>query len=83
MDLQTAKSLIGQALAKTLGREGVEWSIETDLIEDEVLDSLDSVVFVLQLQELSGTEFPTEELCQPGGFRVEGLIKRLMGVPYK
>jgi acyl carrier protein len=79
VDTDAAKQVIDQALSKTLGRENVEFSLDTDLLKDEVLDSLDSVVFVLQLQQLSGREFPQEQLAQPGFFQVRNIVRQLLG----
>lgn len=49
---------------------------ETHLIEDKVLDSLDSMIFLLNLSELVGVNFPEDEdLEDQGLFAVSTLIK--------
>jgi acyl carrier protein len=79
MDTDQAKRIIDQALAKTLKRDHVDWSADSDLLGDEILDSLDCVVFTLQVQELSGVELPPEALAQPDAYRVGNIIQLLTG----
>ncbi len=85
MNQQDAMKLIEGALAKTLeeaknsrgGRREFSLSMDTDLIKEEILDSLDSMVFILELAERSGRSFPEDDLVERGFFKVGQLVEFL------
>jgi len=85
MNQQDALKLIEQALAKTLEeaknpegrRKEFSLSMETDLVKEEILDSLDSMVFILELAEKSGKSFPEDDLVEQGFFKVGRLVEFL------
>jgi acyl carrier protein len=57
----------------------VDYSLVTDLVEEKILDSLDSLMFLLALSELSGKEFPEDlDLVEAGLYRVDNLVQYLM-----
>lgn len=77
MTEQNAFALVQQALERTLD-EPVEITLQTDLVEDEVVDSLDSMTFLLELEQLSGKEFPEDgDLVDQGFYKVENLVRYL------
>lgn len=77
MSREDALALIRQALQKVLG-EPVDVSPEADLIEDETLDSLDGMVFLLELETASGRKFPEDvDLVEEGFYRVPKLVEFL------
>ncbi|MFN8121919.1 MAG: acyl carrier protein [Thermoleophilia bacterium] len=54
----------------------------TDLVEEGVLDSLDAMVFLMELEDLTGVTFPEDaDLVELGAFRVPVLLDRLVGAP--
>ena len=67
---------IHKALNKALD-EPPEVTLETDLIGEEILDSLDSMVFILELEKLSSKKFPEEDLEENGFFHVQKLVEFL------
>ncbi|MDP3183189.1 MAG: acyl carrier protein [Desulfobaccales bacterium] len=82
MNHEEAYGIIREALKKTLGGKSVTFSDTTDLVEENILDSLDGMVFLLALEELSGREIPEEgDLVEAGFFKVEGLVKFLTANP--
>ncbi len=61
---------------KTVTSKDVNVTRETDLIEEGVIDSLDSMLFLLELEKLTGQSFPQEgDLVEQGFFRVGELMK--------
>jgi acyl carrier protein len=87
MNQQDAMKLIERALTKTLeegknsggGSKEFSLSMDTDLIKEEILDSLDSMVFILELAERSGKNFPEDDLVERGFFKVGHLVEFLAG----
>lgn len=85
MNQQDAMRLVEQALAKTLeeaknpggGRKEFSLAMDTDLIKEGILDSLDSMVFILELAEKSGKSFPEDDLVEGGFFQVGHLVQFL------
>jgi acyl carrier protein len=74
---QHALELIQQALDRTLD-EPVQIGPESDLVADDIVDSLDSMTFLLELADLSGKEFPEDvELVDGGFYKVESLVQFL------
>jgi acyl carrier protein len=77
MTRENALSAIREALQKTLDRS-VDITEETDLIEAGVLDSLDGMVFLLELETASGCKFPEgKDLVKEGYYHVNKLLTLL------
>lgn len=49
-------------------------SIEQDLKEDDVLDSLDMISFLFELEESTGLKFPEGDLDDHGLYKISNLI---------
>ena len=79
MNQQEALAAITDALRKTLKDKTASISLETDFVEEGILDSLDGMVFLLELSTLTGKEFPENDLVQLGFFKVKTLVKHLTG----
>lgn len=75
---EEALEAIRKALAATLEQE-VEIGPDTDLMAEEILDSLDGVKFAFQLEEMASVRFPSEDLAGKGYFKVANLIAFLTG----
>ena len=73
-----ALTLIERALKKSVDKQ-VAVSLETDLFQEKILDSLDAMVFFLELEEMSGAKFPEENLAEAGFSKVRKIVERLMG----
>lgn len=75
MDQQEALQVISSAVEKATGKTA-EITLETDLIEDEILDSLDGMVFAMEIETATGKTFPEDEdLVKAGYYRVEKLVE--------
>jgi len=73
-----ALAIIQEGLNIVLEDRAVVVNKRTDLIEEEILDSVDSMVFSLEVENLSGKKFPTDgDLVEMGYFKVEKLIELL------
>ena len=55
-----ALDFIQESLKEILGDRSVIISKNTDLIDEEILDSIDSMVFSLEVENLSGKKFPAD-----------------------
>jgi len=77
MNEQQALQLINEALRKVLNNEKVSATIDTDLAGENVLDSLDGMVFLLEISEKTGKTFPEKDLVKLGFFRVRKLVELL------
>ena len=77
MTEQQALDLINEALRKTLKDSSVTAKIETDLERESILDSLDGMVFLLEVSERTGHTFPEKDLVELGYFRVRKLVEIL------
>lgn len=74
MTEQQALQLINEALRKALNDQKVSATIDADLVNDGVLDSLDGMVFLLEISEKTGKDFPEKDLVELGFFRVRKLV---------
>jgi acyl carrier protein len=70
-----ALQFVHQALEKALERP-VTVTPETDLFADKILDSLDTMIFFLNLSEISGVDFP-EDLVGGGFSKVSRIVEHL------
>ncbi len=52
MNQQEAMNCIGAALQKVLKKDSLKFAMNTDLVGEKILDSLDRLVFLLELSEL-------------------------------
>ncbi len=79
MKRDEALELVRQALAKVLKRP-VELSPEADLVADQILDSLDTLLFFAELEKTAGLQIPDQvDLAQAGFYRVPTLLDHLCG----
>ncbi len=70
------QSLIEAALTDAVGRS-IAISQDTHLINDEVLDSLDSAVFLLNVEKASNIKLPEKVVEDQDLFKVSNLIAYL------
>jgi acyl carrier protein len=77
MTEQQALQLINETLRSVLNDQKVSATIDTDLVGDNVLDSLDGMVFLLEISEKTGKTFPEKDLVKLGFFRVRKLVEIL------
>jgi acyl carrier protein len=77
MTEQQALDIINEALRKTLKDRSVTAKIDTDLAGESILDSLDGMVFLLELSEKTNKTFPEKDLVELGFFRVRKLVEHL------
>lgn len=76
MDNNAALELIKQALEATAPGKSANITLETDLVKDGVVDSLDSMNFLFELETLHGAKL--EEIDETfDDFRVARLIEML------
>jgi acyl carrier protein len=76
MDDERAIELIRQALKRAVDKE-IDVQYQTNLFEEGILDSLDSLVFFLTLEELSGRKLPDGDLPRAGFGAVSQLVEFL------
>lgn len=69
---------IHTALEKALDKQ-VTVNLETDLFNEKILDSLDTMVFFLNLEEVSGVKFPDKDLAAAGFGKVARIVEHLNG----
>lgn len=74
--MSTYQSLIEAALTDAVGRS-INISQDTHLINDEVLDSLDSAVFLLNVEKASNIKLPEKDVEDHDLFKVSNLIAYL------
>ena len=67
-------SKLSEILEKVL-KESVSINIDTDLIEQNVLDSLDGMVFMLEVEEAFSKDFPEDlDLVAEGYYKIRKLV---------
>lgn len=74
---QQALDIINEVLRKTLKDKSVTAKIDTDLAGESILDSLDGMVFLLELSEKTNKTFPEKDLVELGFFRVRKLVDHI------
>jgi len=77
MTEQQALAAINDALRKALKDPSVTTKPGSDLQEESVLDSLDGMVFFLELSATTQKEFPEKDLVEQGFYKVDKLISFL------
>jgi acyl carrier protein len=75
MTEQQALQVINEALRKTLNDPKASATIDTDLVGENILDSPDGMVFLLEISEKTGKSFPEKDLVELGYFRVRKLVE--------
>lgn len=79
MDSTAALDAIRTAVERAR-KEPVEVTEQTDLVGEQILDSLDAMVFLMELEDLTGVGFPEDaDLVELGAYRVPTLIDMLTG----
>ena len=78
MDANQTETAIGKALKTALGHSGFELTDSTHLVDDEILDSLDASVFLLELEKESGRKISDQEVDHHNLFVVGNLKKWLL-----
>jgi acyl carrier protein len=72
-------SKLSEILEKVL-KEPVSIDIDSDLIGQEILDSLDGMVFMLEVEEVFGKHFPDDlDLVAEGYYQMRKLVDFLQG----
>jgi acyl carrier protein len=74
MNQQQALDAITQALRTALNDDKVVVTMETDLLGEDILDSLDGMVFLLELSAFTDKKFPEKDLKEQGFFKVRKLV---------
>jgi acyl carrier protein len=74
-----ALELITAALCKTLDKDSITIDEKTDLIGEGIIDSLDSMVFLLELSAKVGKEVSDEDAGNPDFYRVSRLLQFVEG----
>ena len=78
MDQQQALDAITQALRTALNDTGATVTIDTDLLGEDILDSLDGMVFLLELSAFTDKKFPEKDLKEQGFFKVRKLVEFML-----
>lgn len=68
--------IIQESLDDAVGQP-VEFSPDAHLLKDEVLDSLDSAVFLLNLEKATGVLLPENTVEEKDLFKIANLIQHL------
>lgn len=77
MDKDAILSAIAAAIQEVT-EASADFNEDSDLVADEILDSLDSMVFLLNLEERTGVAFPEDDdLEKRGFFKVANLIAHI------
>ena len=78
---EEALRMIEDALEKTLQKK-TSVVPDADLIEDKILDSLDGMLFLLELETASNKKFPEKtDLVKQGYYKVPQLVNFLCDAP--
>jgi acyl carrier protein len=77
MNKQEALDAINKALRKALDDDTASAQPGVDLIEAEILDSLDGMVFILELSGYTDKKFPETDLVDLGFYKVDKLVEFL------
>lgn len=77
MNQEQALAAIHAALKKTLEKEHISVTMETDLVEEKIVDSLDGMMFLLELSGVTAKKFPESDLVQLGFFKIRKLVEFL------
>ncbi|MGK5091238.1 hypothetical protein WDW89_04375 [Deltaproteobacteria bacterium TL4] len=79
MTQEEAIHFISEALKKALNKDQIHFSMETDLQNEQILDSLDAMAFLFELNELTGKNIPEDQdLAELGLLQVKRLVAYLI-----
>jgi acyl carrier protein len=79
MNETEAIRVISEALKKVTKKD-IAFTKDTDLVGEEILDSLDGLSFVLEVETATEKKFPEDiDLVKDGYYRVSRLIAFLAG----
>ena len=78
MDQEQALDAITQALRTALNDNTATVTIDTDLLGEDILDSLDGMVFLLELSAFTDKKFPEKDLKEQGFFKVKKLVEFML-----
>lgn len=68
------------AILEKVVKKPVQITLDTDMIEEGILDSLDGMVFMLEVEQAFGKAFPEDiDLVAEGYYRVRKLVGHLKG----
>lgn len=73
MTRDQALALIGDALAKVAGRRHAVTET-TDLLEEEMVDSLDGAILLLEIEKAWGGKFPAGDAKDHDLYKVKSLV---------
>lgn len=76
MEKQQAQELIAKALEQ-VRKKPVEFTEQTHLVDDKILDSLDRALFFFELENLAGISIPDEKIAVGDLFSIANLYKFL------
>ncbi len=77
MTNQEALDAINVSLRKALDDDAASAQPGTDLVEEGILDSLDGMVFIMELSGHTEKKFPDEDLVDLGFYNVDKLVEFL------
>lgn len=77
MNREEALAAINKSLRKALDDDSVTVGAGSDLIEEEILDSLDGMVFIMELSGYTDKKFPDTDLVELGFYKVDTLLEFL------
>jgi acyl carrier protein len=64
---------------ENVAKKRFDITIETDLIAEDILDSLDGMVFAMEIETAAQKKFPEDiDLVEAGYFKVEKLVTFLI-----
>ena len=75
MDKNQAIEHINAALRAAIKDQKATVKPGSDLLEDGVLDSLDGLVFLMELSASTGKQFPEKDPKEQGFFKVDKLVE--------
>jgi len=79
MNKKDAMAAIAVALENVL-KQPTAITPEMDLIEAGILDSLDGMVFLLEIETLTGKKFPEDiDLVKEGYYKIPKLLSLIVG----
>ncbi|WP_243439150.1 hypothetical protein [Fundidesulfovibrio soli] len=78
MNAVDALTTVNTALQKVKNDPNIAVSMDTDMLHDKILDSLDCLMLLMELDELCGFSVPEDiDLVAGGYFKVDKLISLL------
>jgi len=78
MNSSEARDAIQKALIAATKNESAALPMKGDLLELNMIDSLEGMVLLLEISTITGVEFPEEDPIEKGFFDVEQLVAYLV-----